>query len=77
MQISSYLPLSIKDHLVARYAVEFFAPFEVLERFENCFSLDVSVTIEKHRCASHILLVQAAAILGVGFPLPSMRCHGG
>ena len=72
MRLPKYRPLSIKDQLVARYTVEFFAPFEFLERLQNCFSLDMSVAIKEHCGAAHILLVRAAAILGVGFPCAGM-----
>ena len=72
MRLPKYHPLSIKDQLVTRYAVEFFAPFEFLNRLKNCFPLGMSVTIKEHRCAAHILLIGAGAILGVGFPCAGM-----
>ena len=57
MRLPKYHPTSIKDQLVARYTVEFFAPFEFLERLQNCFSLGMSVTIKEHRGAAHILVI--------------------
>ena len=69
MRPPKYHPLSIKDQLVARYTVEFFAPFEFLNRLQNCFSLGMSVAIKEHRGAAHILV---CSLIGCGFPCAGM-----
>ena len=71
MRLPKYHPLSIKDQLVARYTVEFFAPFEFLERLQNCFSLGMSVTIKEHRGAAHILVIPLSV---VAFHVPGDAC---